>query len=968
MSKFFRKMILLLFVAFLGSTSFGLSYFYFSNPQSVKNNIDHNSLKIDDIEENYDFGKSTSDKEGKTYTIYFFPSAAYLHLYSLYLLDSDTTTDGYNISKTSTKPEDQFGYKEPTYNEDGSLATDSNGNVIYKLSENTGKYASENGISESLTYDGGYRKFNGERFSCTMFEADGGRAYGTYNSSTEWPNETVTGDPYTAKSAYSQSQDYLNNNSKFKRTWGLPSENEDFTIFNEESSNNYIDPDRVEHFNGRNQYSLDRLGSWGECYYYGYTMRDNDDDAFEGPSSLIYGESSSSETNSAKAMDSTNTGRYIPIKLTVTNELISSVVEKVIPSIFTSMGTLLRDTNLSYRYMHNYTFTEWTYVKNPDTKKSQDSSDYPYSPKRNTEEYGENTIGGAFQPVPTDTYFDMLDDLDKYADSEGVIRLFPLFSNGKKSSVSSTDSGNYTKGGGSTQRLTITHSSSSTASSSTSSNSDVEYKYPFFNTDVYTYSNKDCFTYKNENDEEVSNELLKSEYIRLFSFNNIKINSSNITELEFSANNVIDKPTGWLYDTDSTTSRTSLQWKKLYVLDQEYIQDELISKYGEGLYTFYVFVANYSYQNGPTSSTPDSDSIKTGSEAAYNVFYSNVISQAMEGKFSSLTGKRLIEISDSKISDEMKQGTKPYICSPTVIAFEKIDEPTLTISSNSSSVRNFYRNINPLYKGVKNSDSDTYSIEGDDLTSTSPYTYLVKNVDLTQAGASFEIEINNSSSSNSSINTTNDDIEYDYLISNPGNTTNIKIDDVFIKPFGDSGFIEVSTTKTASTFTIKDNCYDIYDILIKYNTNNGNYDIYMKRHDKLFCYVFSEDLTGYNADGFINHSFSLDSSTNTYKASGTSSSTLIFDREYAEGHVLDSGDKSSTANENYTLDECLRYYIGKSYTYSDDSLLNYRLIDRITGEVVAYYEKTSDDSSNVTYTLNCNLTLNKNYILILQSI
>jgi hypothetical protein len=923
MSKFFRRVVLILFVVLLGSTSFGLSYFYFANEQSQESKIDSN-IKIDDIKENYDFGQNTSDKEGKTYTIYFFPSASYLYLYSQYLTKS-----------TSIKPEDEFGYKEPTYNDDGSLATDSSNNVIYKLSDNTGKYQSTDRDGNTLsygdiTYDGAYRRFMGQKFSCSKFEADGGQAYGTYSDGS-----------YTATTAYTQSQNALTSTNG-KRTWGLPSDKEssNFTIFSDDS-------DRVEHFNGRNQFSGDRLGSWGDCYYYGNTILDSYDDG--APYGELYGDS----TSKPSGMNDTNTGRYLPIKLTVTNELMSSIVEKVIPNIFTSMGTLLQNSDCTYKYMHNYTFTEWTYVQNPDTNPV-----YPYSPNANTDEWGENTVGEAFQPQPTSTYFDMLTDLDKYADSEGVIRLFPLFSNGKKSSVSSSEKSNYTKGGGSSLKLKIIDSSNN-----------VDYKYPFFNTDIYN-NGTGSFTYDNNGTSTTVSEL-KSEYIRLFSYNNITISSSSTSSLEFSANNVKDKPTGWLTTTSDST--TSLQWTKLYTLDSNYIQNQLIKNYGEGMYTFYVFVANYSYQNGPTSTSTDSQI--TALKNTFDSFYNNIVSQASEGKFTSLQGKRLIQV--TSIDSEYKENNdSEYRCSPTVVAFEKIDEPKLMvtsstpsdvssfISSNYSSGRSFYRNVNPLYEGVKDSSTGAYSITGDDLSSSSPYTYLVKNVDLSTTDSNnFVISFNSDTSSTDLFNTSNDDMEYEYLISNPG--SEISEESVYVRPFGDNGYIQAISTTSSSgqtqiTFKVNDDYLDVYDILIKYNTKNNKYDIYLRRHDKLFCYVFDQDLAGYTTDNFVNHDFDL----TTFKTG--CGATLLFDKNYSEGHTLKSSDKSSTVNSGFSLDECLRLKIGQDSTYSNDDLLEYRLIDRITGKVVAYYEKTTDENNNVIYTLNCSLDMEKNHILYLN--
>ncbi len=913
MKKALRRIAFLACVGVLGTTSFGLAYWYFDNQQEVDNSLASNNIVGDDIEENYNFGKNTSDKEGKTYTIYFFPSASYLHLYDEYLDDQQLATP-----TGVAKPEEQFGYKTALLSDSSSGVS-----VTYQLSENTGLYSGTDTDGQPLdygdvTYDGAYRRYMGEHFSCSVFEADGGTAYGSGTAYTASQNVLPSGD---------------------RRTWGMPGSIDQISIFED-------DPDRVEHFNGRNQYSADRLGSWGDCYYYGETIKDSwsDDGA---PAGLIYGDS----TDSSKYadMDNTNTGRYIPIKLTVTNELVSSVMEKVIPYIFTSMGTKLDDSKYAYSYMHNYTFTEWTYVSNPSAATDEDRG-YPYSPVDNNEgggEWQENKVGEAFQPSPRSDYFDMLSDLDKYADSEGVIRLFPLFSNGKKGNSGST----YLDGGGSSERLKITESDSS-----------VEYKYPFFHSDTYNEGVGD-FTYTDDSGSVVDAVNLSSSYIRLFNYNNISINSS-LSELQFSANNVIDSPKNWL------TDEGKLQWKNLYTLDADEIQNKLIKQYGEGLYSFYVFVANYSYQKGPTSSNIDSD---TSITQYFDAFYDNIVSQASSGSFASLTGKRLTQI---EISPDDLTSMGSYKNSPTVVAFEKIDEPKIIssssemsevstfISDNYSSGRSFYRNVNPLYVAKQN--GSTYDKDGEDLKKDSPYTYLVKNVDLSETSKSyFVISFDDSSISTDVFNTSNDDMAYEYLVSNPSSETGIAEDQVFVRPFdATNGYIEaIKKTDSDGTkqvvFKLKGNeALDVYDILIKYNPANGKYDLYMRRHDKLFFYVFDEQLPTPNVGDFVDHKFGSDLKT-------SSGATLLFDRKYSEGHYVLPTDVSSTANPGgHSLDECLRYKISGStnYSYSDSSLTKYRLIDRVTGEIVAKYV----DNGDGTYSLDCNFKMDKNHILYLD--
>ncbi len=902
MGKIFRRFLAFLCISFLGVTSFGLSYFYFENNRVTSEEI-KDKIKVDDIEENYRFGNQS---ENTTYTIYFFPSAAYLHLYKDYL-------DG----STIYKPEEQFGYKEVQYNETGNILLDDNGNARYSLSSEKGKYAEySNQTSLDITYDGAYRRYIGDEFSCDNFEADNGYAY-------------------NSGGAYSESQNNLTAYNGTKRTWGVP--NEEFTIKTGDS-------DRVENYNGHNQYSLDRLGCWDDCYYYGKTVSDGSGDA--APTGEIYGNYPSLQSE----MDDTNTGRYLPIKVTVSNTLSTSVMEKAVQDIFSSMGN-----NVD---LHNYSFTEWTYV---DTSLIDDSK-YPYGTETN-KEYRQTTstnvdypIGGAFQPIPTERYFDMFSELSKYADSDGVIRLFPLFSNGKKNNATT-----FLNGGGAAQKLKITYGDGD--------NQETEYKYPFFKSDVYD-NGQTYFTY-GENDSS-SETLLVSDYIRLFSYNNIKITSSNkVSSLTFSANNIWGGATGW----HKIEGTDKYFWANLYQLDSSYIQNELISKYGEGLYTFYIMVANYSYQNGPSPSSSNSVATMQGT---FDCFYNNIVSQAIDGRFSSLKNKNLIQIKDTShyYSD--------YKCSPTVIAFEKVDEPKIIDDievSTDSKVRNlnsyisskfelssgFSKNTSSIFEGSYDSDTGEYSVVGDDLSSSSPYTYVVKNVDFMKDDSLyFMISFNETYSTSRTFNA---ESSFDYLIYDPtvnSNTTTYTIspENVFTKASEYIEVVDVNGTdgKTYQMLKFKDAEYlGVYDIIIKYDNSKSRYDIYMFRHSNLFCYVFDSKLDDYKDGKFVNHELQGSGDSKYVELSDSTYANLLFEYKYFLGQSLSSDSKSTSVNSGLTLDECLR---NKIATYSNKDLINYVLKDRITDAIVAKYVQNDDG----TYTLICNQKIYKNYIFYLTTI
>ncbi len=896
-SKLIRRTLFTLGVGVIAATSFGLSYFYFENTRSESTST--NTFKVDDIKENYPFGKSSSSSS--TYTLYFFPNASYMHLYHEYLEGGG-----------SIAPEDQFGYKEVQYNEAGNVLTDSNGNARYKLSE-VGQYSEDNCDNTKITYDGAFRKYIGTHFPNDNFEADGGSAYASGGAFSE---------TYSALSV--------------KRTWGEPGE--DFTIFPDADG-------REEKYNGHNQYSLDRLGCWEESYYYGKTVTDgNGDQAITG---FI------NETNDK--LNDTNTGRYIPIKITVTNTLSMDVYEAAIQDLFASMG--------NSKDWHNYSFTEWTYVY----KDSDDKYVYPYSYLDNKEagSASSGNVGEAFQPKTIDTYFDLFTDLKKYADENNVIRLFPMFSNGKKTSG---DDRTFLNGGGATEKLQITYGDKNV------------YKYPLFTSDTYN-DGAGNFTYGDDSEEE----LLKSEYIRLFSYNNIEIKtSSNISSLNFSANNVwgstkTEAIGNWNGATTDNPHWSGLFWGSLYTLSSDYIQNNLIAKYGEGLYTFYVFVANYSYQNGPGSGTSNSESQL---RSTFDNFYDNVVSQAANGKFSSLNNKTLV-----RVDYDESNYYQPYKCSPTVIAFEKIDEPKVIrdyplndsqgvdnattinnyISSNYSLAPSFYRNNDYLYEGSKN--DDTYSYKNTtDLSADRPYTYIARNVDfvdMENQSLYFLIAFGESYLTHNSFSGSN---TYDYLVASSSqiddaSTEITEATNVFTSA---SEYIEIAdvadssdSSKTYQMCKFKSLQYiGVYDILITRtsgNNTNNPYEIYMYRHTNMFCKLFDQDLDPFEAGQFVNHT--------------STTSTLLFQKQYFLGQSVQADDVSVAGTyKDKTLDQCFRSYVSFKETgtasedYSKSTLTQYRILDRVTEAVVAEYKLQEDGS----YALECNFRINKNYIFYMQ--
>ena len=187
MSKWIKRIFLFIATLVIGLSSFGLSSWYFSKAQQVEDSI-NTDYKVDDIKENYRFGKVDEDKR---YTMYFFPSATYMFLYARYLEDSSLYYGPHNL------PEEEFGYKEVLTNESGNILTDKDGNALFKLSENTGKY--QNDTTSNTSYDGSYKLFINKHFKITNYtELNGKAGDGSISNPSEriyhrtWGSQTDT--------------------------------------------------------------------------------------------------------------------------------------------------------------------------------------------------------------------------------------------------------------------------------------------------------------------------------------------------------------------------------------------------------------------------------------------------------------------------------------------------------------------------------------------------------------------------------------------------------------------------------------------------------------------------------------------------------------------------------------------------------------------------------------------------------
>lgn len=136
------------------------------------------------------------------------------------------------------------------------------------------------------------------------------------------------------------------------------------------------------------QYRNDRFGFWAPFYDW-------------------------NDPNNTAGKTEYSASRYLPIKITVNGNLTPDDMAKIIPSVESSMF----DNHLYF----DFTANGWTYVKKSGSELKDSELEY------------QSAVGG-FTAKDLDYIFDIMQNPSKYAsveNGENVIRLFPVFSNGK---------------------------------------------------------------------------------------------------------------------------------------------------------------------------------------------------------------------------------------------------------------------------------------------------------------------------------------------------------------------------------------------------------------------------------------------------------------------------------------------------------------------------------------------------------
>lgn len=906
-----KKRLLSIFIIFLAILivvpTIGFSYWVF-NDEVVNNDKGINLGGIDNIKENYDSSANSSDTSTE-YTIYFFPSTFYTEQYSRYL---KPITDAQYPGEHPRNIYDLIKYKRMTLDtilpEDcfGYIewVFDQEGNVTNKNKNSKNEYNSKS--SETLNTN----KYGDEAY-LTLINADFASVehhmieIGDLLSYYYWSYiGGLNTDPFSYK------QTVINNLFYERETDGeLGYVDQDDDLWNQDNVYNgdipgysFASDDGKIHERSR------RLGYWG--------------DANEAGSS------------------------FLPIKITVTDTLSTNIYD-LIPTPQNEMGDDYPDSKISY---YNYTFASWGYFDKNGKFSVDTVADY------------EDLKLGSFTCKDVIDLFDIMKNLDQYADEKNVIRLFPIFSSGKAYDYYGGDDGwvddkTTVNGGKDSINLSIN-------------------------------GEKQNFLY---HDEEIMLNVNGVNVPFIYgSIKNLTLGGNKDSAIIEGAAAAIDNTGDGRYEGGS---------HKLY----DFNKNNFFEEYGEedSLYNVYIFLSNktllHDYPSGNINFSAGFNDVKTVIENS-NSFNS------LRGKHIEILSDAFNQICNCEIISTGNADHKGENSSYFIVGIEKVIEAKfvagLDSSSNINNQVDFYYHNSPsmvkqthgVYKGKSEvihnnddtitdivnptflaTDGTTSDVINDDIIKNSvldnEFIYIIKNIDLTNYSsiqyAAFQIRLYKEYDKNihfyrSNLGDHSDNVNVDasYLDNNGVNTLiydlngdgEINDNEVYVNA---SYYFDLeddehhsSGAGTGRYYIPKSPLYlGLYDFILYADEDEEiglHYHLYAFRHSNVFVKLVSDvnpSSWEKTTDGYLNHE----------------SLTTVWENSYYIGTNI-SGQDLDKSNSPKTLEDAVRE-IAKSR--NDPGL--YKVYDYVSGLVLAEYD-------TVTNKFNSELEfrIRKNYVLYVE--
>ena len=696
----------------------------------------------------------------------------------------------------------------------------------------------------------------------------------------------------------------------------------------------------ANNFKFKNQFRYDRFGAWENLY-------------------------AAPKSEDGKYVLENNTyedaGRYLPQKLVVRQSATADYFSTYTMEPITSMGDASKDG------WYNIVFSSWTTFKVNDNGVDGLKYELPYTNDENREFCLWSFLSGDIT-----SYFDIMQNLEIYADENNVIRLFPYFSNGKNYEIS-----NPSYGGRDGLKIKYTYNNNTSAE-----------KYFMYNSEALG-----------------SNDLSKlgADYngltdIRYAILSNIEIDPNlyaNITE-----DTTEDTNKDTTEDTTEGSENFAVQyaksagvsaqwegtWHDYFENKTDHSQKDIVTylsnKYGSGLYNFYIFVGDSGIENS------------LGSGKNFDI--SDIGTKVSNGEdnnltaFSELRNKKFILIGDTvNLSYDYTTGRWPfektYYCTrPIQLYAEKVSEGRLyndltnsyanstelqqIIDNNYNSSYNFVMYTYPIHRIEKGADG-SMSVGNTNIIENNPYVYLLRNVNFTDVeNLYFQIRFSKTYIDKTSFKLGTDATMPVILNPKDNNGSYTYNENQYFVPgreFFSEDVIKFSDNTTSQEgFKLNDESYKgVYDILLIFNPSESSDDvdafhIYAYRHMINFIKVYgigTEIQT--DADGLAIHT----------KDNGDPLDSQIWQGRANLGEYLDPSMYSSIPNSSghvvtlqNALESYIRSYISSNPTYGSYDFSKFYLRDYVTDQIVMYY-----DTNTKSWVTN-NYVLLKNYLFIVE--
>ena len=801
--------------------------------------------------------------------------------YTIYLFPSTLYLKIYQdyLNGTSTiKPEDAFGYIE--------AIEDSSGNISYKQTlKQSSKETYRDYVNNNNEYLDNYYARRVAQKGLGVMDYNKAEVYGyqiVYDLEINGIGESGLNGGHNARSDFGEKDD-----SNGKGVIATKSSWEDYYIDQlgdfESGEFNHINFNS-DQYNNRRHFKNDRFGYW---------------------SNLNYDE-----------------GRVLPQKM----EVFESVSQEDFGNLTTNPWTSMGDKEGWYEL----NFAMRTYV-------DFDSSGNPIYPCTvDSEEPIELSL---FKTKDVKQFFFFIKSLSGFADKDGIIRLFPCFSNSKGYG------GSHSNGGRDAVRMDIYDT-----------NGNKTDRYPMLYFDG-TYEGTDIQGVSNTNISYVTNVNINEKV------GGIKISTD-----------IAKGPGGWfgtwIDNYDENAGKNVISYIK--------------TNYGLGLYNFYLVIGDSTLNN------------EKDDEDTYSVFNDiKNINQTITSTnfFSKLYNKNLSFVCDSSdvtnqhITYAEKHTTirgrtyYTYYTRPYILLVEKVAEASfysdLSTSYNTEeelknaterqvSAPKFYNLNAKLYKAELNSEGAYQVDASSELTTNNSYIYLAQNVDLTETNENLVMQIrfnNEYYNTQNGLYNLNPLGEGKALIFNPkvdtsGNFT-FNDDAVFTNAserFKTSSIKITSSgeTQNALTLTNFEDNRGIYDIIIEYNktSTSSQFNVYTYRHTNIFIKLFE------NKD-----KVSIDTNTGLAihkNADGTDFNYLLWRKQYYLGVNMKASDTCDISfnSTQITFQEAVESFINPiTNGYTKKNLL---IRDFVTDALIGYFDSNGN--------LVLNLRVMKNYILYFDKI